>query len=447
MVESLRMSRRERERLVEFGAVSSGKQSLAEAARRLRLSYRQARRAFRRYRQDGDAGLLHRSRGRPSNRRVPQEVRQRGLELYRERLEGFGPTLAAEKLGSWGVSVGVETLRRWLIAESLWQAEGRTVRPRKARPRRKRFGEMLQLDGSFHDWFSRKDGSRDCLMVLIDDATNRRLSSLGEEETTADAMRLLGRWIERYGIPHSLYMDRKSVYATDREPTLDEQLADQTPLTAFGKSCQRLGIELIFARSPQAKGRVERSHAVYQDRLVKEIRLEGWQTLDQVNAQLSDFDEALNARFAVPALEPEDAHRRPAADFDLGAALVWEETRVVRGDWTLSYEKRWLQILGPGSQLPPVKSRVTVQKRLDGSLHLLFRGRELAFEELPEPPRKVLPPARVTRPQPLPHKPAADHPWRRSWSRSASKGSVVAPSSADASAAPAGLAPHPAYGS
>lgn len=445
MGECLRMSHRERDRMVEFAGVSSGKQSLAEAARRLGLSYRQARRAFRRYRQDGDAGLLHRGRGRPSNRRVPEEVRQRGLELYRESLDGFGPTLAAEKLGSWGVSVGVETLRRWLIAEGLWHAEGRAVRPRKARPRRKRFGEMLQLDGSFHDWFSREDGSRDCLMVLIDDATNRRLSSLGEEETTADAMRLLGRWIERYGIPHSLYTDRKSVYATDREPTVDEQLADEMPLTAFGKSCRRLGIELIFARSPQAKGRVERSHAVYQDRLVKEIRLEGWQTLAEVNAQLPDFDEALNTRFAVPALEPEDAHRRPAADFDLGSALVWEETRVVRGDWTLSYEKRCLQILGPASQLPPVKGRVTIQRRLDGSLHLLFRGRELAFEELPEPSRRVPPPAREARPKPLPHKPAPDHPWRRSWSRTQAQGSNSASSSG--LAAPAGLSPHPAYGS
>jgi hypothetical protein len=346
---------------------------------------------------------------------------QRCLALYKERLVGFGPTLAAEKLAQWGAGVDHETLRRWLVAAGLWQPQPRRVRHRRWRPRKERFGAMIQLDGSHHDWFERRDGTRCCLMSMIDDATGSRLSRLCEQETTADAMELLRCWIERHGIPLSLYVDRKSVYITDREPTLEEELAGQQPLTAFGKACGRLGIELIAASSPQAKGRVERSHGVYQDRLVKEIRLQGWSTLAEVNGHLEEFDDELNRRFAVAAVEGEDAHRPLEPGLDLSMVLVWEETRCVRNDWTLSYQNRWLQILGPKRQLPPAKARVTVQRRLDGSLHVFYRGQPLRFEELPRRPIRA-PRATTVASAPAPRppvRPAADHPWRRPWSRRA----------------------------
>lgn len=421
MGERLSMSSKERERLTELGRVSRKEQSLAAAARRLAMSYRQAKRLWRRYRALGDAGLVHAGRGRPSNRRKSQELRQRGLELYQTKLEGFGPTLAAEKLALWGVEVNHETLRRWLVAEGLWQAHPRRLQHRRWRPRKERFGEMIQLDGSHHDWFELRDGTHACLMSMIDDATGSRLSRLCEEETTADAMELLRCWIERYGIPRSLYVDRKNVYITGREPTIEEELAGERPLTAFGAACHRLGIELIPASSPQAKGRVERSHGVYQDRLVKEIRLEGWRSLAEVNAQLASFDEGLNQRFAVAAVSSEDAHRPAEPGLDLSTVLVWEETRCVRNDWTLSYQSRCLQIVGPKRHLPAAKARVTVQRRLDGSVHLFYRGQPLRFEELPQRPvRGPQPPlaASATAPRP-PVRPAADHPWRRPWSRRA----------------------------
>jgi transposase len=417
----LAMSEKERVRLVELAGVSRGEQSVAAASRRLGLSYRQTKRLWRRYRRLGDAGLVHANRGRPSNRRKSAELRQRCLELYQERLEGFGPTLAAEKLLEWGFSVNHETLRRWLVAAGLWQSRPRRARHRRWRPRKERFGELIQLDGSHHDWFELGDGTHACLMSMIDDATGVRLSRLFEEETTAGAMELLGCWIERYGIPRSLYVDRKSVYITGREPTIEEELAGQRPLTAFGAACHRLGIELIPASSPQAKGRVERSHGVYQDRLVKEIRLKGWRTLAEVNAQLASFDTGLNQRFAVAAGSAEDAHRPAGPELDLSTVLVWEETRCVRNDWTLSYQGRCLQIVGPKRHLPPAKARVTVQRRLDGSLHLFYRSQPLLFEELPQRPARALqPPAVAGAPSPRPPvRPAADHPWRRPWSRRA----------------------------
>jgi transposase len=418
MGEVLTMSEKDRSRLVELVGVSRGEQSLASASRRLGLSYRQMKRLWRRYRTEGDAGVRHASRGRASNRRKSPELRQRCLELYQERLEGFGPTLAAEKLSQWGVLVDHETLRRWLVTAGLWQSRPRRARHRRWRPRKERFGEMIQLDGSHHDWFERRDGTRACLLSMIDDATGVRLSRLSEQETTAGAMELLWCWIERYGIPRSLYVDRKSVYITERAPTIEEELAGELPLTAFGKACHRLGIELIAASSPQAKGRVERSHAVYQDRLVKEIRLQGWSTLEQVNAQLESFDEDLNVRFAVVAAESEDAHGPLAPGLDLSAVLVWEETRRVRNDWTLSYQNRWLQIVGPKRNLPAAKAQVTVQRRLDGALHLLYRGEELSYEELPQRPARATPPPQKAAPAARPAwRPAADHPWRRSWKR------------------------------
>jgi hypothetical protein len=408
MGSSLLMSGKERDRLVELARVKRGEQSLAEAGRRLSMSYRQVKRLWMRYRKRGAKGLVHRGRGQPSNARKDESIRARCLELYRGRLEGFGPTLAAEKLSEWVEPVSHDTVRRWLIAEGLWQARARRYRHRRWRARKAQFGEMVQLDGSHHDWFGR--GERCCLLSMIDDATATRLSRMSEQETTADALELLRHWILRYGIPGSLYVDRKSVYLTDRVPTLEEQLADEAPLTTFGKACKRLGIRVIPAASPQAKGRIERSHAVYQDRLVKEIRLQQWSSMAQVNADLEGFDDGLNRRFSVPAVNPADAHR-PLRE-DLSTILVWEEERAVRNDWTLSFKNQWLQLIGPKRWLPPPRQRVTLQRQLDGTLHAYYRGHELHFETLPHKPLPVpkpSPPAQTPKAAWIPPK---QHPWR-----------------------------------
>ena len=421
MGDRIAMSGKERERLVELAQVKRGEESLAEAGRRLGLSYRQAKRIWRRYRESGAAGLVHGGRGRSSNRGKEERFRQECVEEYRQKLEGFGPTLASEKLEKWGRPVDHETLRRWLVAAGLWQVRRRRQRHRRWRPRKEHFGEMVQLDGSFHDWFERRDGVRDCLLSMIDDATGVRMSGMKPEETTAGAMGLLWQWIVRHGIPRSLYVDRKTVYITDRKPTIEEELAGESPLTAFGQVCRKLGIEILAAHSPQAKGRIERSHGVYQDRLVKEIRLRGLRHRDEVNALLGEFDQDLNRRFAVAALSNEDFHRPVPRGIDLAGVFVWEQTRTVQHDWTVRFENRWYQILGPKRRLPPAKGKVVVQRRLDGSLHLLYRGRRVHHVELPQRPAAAPRPAtepQATKPR-QPWHPPADHPWRRPLTRRA----------------------------
>lgn len=415
MGEVIAMSQKERVRLVEMEMVAKGMESLGEAARRLGLSYRQAKRIWRRYREGGVSGLVHRSRGRPSNRRKEPALRQACLQMYRERLLGFGPTLAAEKLTELGVGVvDHETLRRWLVAEGLWERQRRRGPHRRWRERKAHFGELVQLDGSVHDWFG--NGSPCFLMNMVDDATGRTLALLCEHESTEAAMRLLWAWIARYGIPRALYTDWKSVYLTTREPTLEEELAGEVPRTAFGKVCAKLGIEIIPAASPQAKGRVERSHGVYQDRFIKELKLLGITEMGKANELLlGGFCEALNRKFAQEPAKREDWHRPVPQGMDLAEVFGWEETRVVNNDWTIRYHNRWFQITGPKGSLPPAKKNVTVRRRLDGSLALVYRGQPVDFVEIPGALPRAKAPVVVASSQRKPHRPAPDHPWRR-WS-------------------------------
>ena len=243
---------------------------------------------------EGDKGLIHRNRGRPSNRRKAPEVKEMALALYREQYWDFGPTLAAEKLVERdGYEVNHETLRRWLLAAGLWKRQRNRPKHRQWRERKAHFGELVQMDGSHHRWFSGQE-DKDCLMDMVDDATGRTLALMSEEETTVAAMRVLWAWVEKYGIPKALYVDWKNVYVTQREPTLEEQLSGELPLTQFGRACKKLGIEILPANSPQAKGRVERKHGVYQDRWVKELRLAGIRDIEGANQSLLGFTESLN---------------------------------------------------------------------------------------------------------------------------------------------------------
>ncbi len=410
----LTLSKKERERLVKFEEVKAGRLSLKRAAERLGMSYRQARRAYGRFRDQGAAGLVHRRRGQVSNRRRPQAFRDAVLARYRERYEGFGPTLAAEELAKDGLTVDHETLRRWLVDSGDWQKARRRRAHRTRRERRPRFGELVQLDGSHHAWFG-EGGRRYCLMNLVDDATGTTLSLMGEEETTELALRALWMWVERYGIPQALYTDKKSVYVAEREPTPEEQLAAKEPLTAFGQACAKLGIAIIPAHSPQAKGRVERNHGVYQDRLVKLLALEGITTVEGANAFLEGgFTDGLNAKFARPAADPADAHRPVPRGLDLADVLCFEQVRTVLNDWCVRHENRFYQILEDNRPLPKPQDKVVVRTRLDGTRQLLYRDKPLAFRLLEQPPAKQprasAPVAAPASPKP---KPAPDHPWRR----------------------------------
>jgi len=379
----LLMSKKERKRLRILERVKVGAMSLKEAAVGMGLSYRQAIRINARYEQHGAAGLVHRSRGRLSNRRIDPAIKESILKRYEERYEGFGPTFAMEKLREEGYEIHEETLRLWLLGAGLWQRHRKRSGYRQRREPKRRFGEMVQLDGSHHRWFEDRAEGTSCLMSMVDDATKTTLALMDEQESTEAAMRLLWSWIERYGMPMSLYCDRKNVYITEREPTLEEQLEGVEPLTAFGKACEKLGIEIITAYSPQAKGRVERRHGVFQDRFVKELRLQDICGIDMANDVLEHgFLEDLNHRFTIPPIDPQDAHVKLLKRVDLRAIFCFQRIRTVSNDWVVRYDNRYFQLLEDRRKDIRPKTKVTVSQWLDGSVHILHQKKEVPYEEI-----------------------------------------------------------------
>ena len=260
------MSEEEVRRAGVLKRVKSGELKQVEAAEMLGLSYRQAKRLYRRYLTEGAKGLVHRSAGRRSNRGRPEKERRQILGLVRKHYSGgpgerFGPTLAAEHLEEdHGITVDAETLRRWMLAEGLWTRERKRKAYRQRRVRRAHFGELVQMDGSFEAWLEER-GPRGCLIHMVDDATSRSLAKFDREETTWGVADTLWAWVKEYGIPRALYVDWKSVYQS--APTARQKQEGSVPISQFGRMCRKLGIELIGANSPQAKGRVERGHGTH----------------------------------------------------------------------------------------------------------------------------------------------------------------------------------------
>ena len=408
------MSKKELLRKSVVERLACGELLQVEAASLLGISVRQIKRIYHRYRQEGDAGLIHRSRARQSSGRAkPSELRKRILERYAEIYQGLGPTLAAEKLAQEGLEIDHETLRRWLIAEGWWQRHRKRGQHRQRRPPKEHFGELVQVDGSHHAWYG-PEQPHACLMSMVDDATGLSMTLMAEQETTEAAMMLLRRWLERHGVPKALYTDRKNVYITERPPTLKEQLAGEEPMTAFGKACKKLGILIIPANSPQAKGRVERKHAVYQDRLCHELRLRNITTIEETNRLLhEEFDEHLNQKFTRCPRSKRDFHRLLSPRTDLRDIFCHECTRVLANDWTVAYNGMTLQVLKLNHPLPKPKTTITVRQWLDGTIRLLYRDHPLVFDMLPKPPPRLqYQPAPPKQPR-KPAKPRHDHPWRR----------------------------------
>ena len=276
----------------------------------LGLSERQVRRLVKVVREEGDCGIIHKSRGRPSNRRISDELRGRALSLYKERYSDFGPTLATEKLSELdGIEISDETLRKWLIAEGFWKKRRKRSIYRQWRPRKECFGEMVQLDGSHHDWLEGR-GSRLVLMAYIDDATNTTYAMFYDYEGTIPAMDSFRGYVKMYGLPISVYLDRHTTYKSSKKLTEWEEVAGIESLSQFERALKELGVEVIHAMSPQAKGRVERLFGVLQDRLVKEMRLRGIKTKDEANAFLEEYLSRHNERFRVCPANEADAHVR-----------------------------------------------------------------------------------------------------------------------------------------
>jgi len=409
-METLTMSRKERDRLTIMVGIKRKELTLVAAGELMTISYRQARRVWRRYQSEGDAGLVHRLRGRPSLRRLAPELRQRVLARYEERYGDFGPTLAAEYLAADGLPVDHETLRRWLLAEGKRTVRRRRQAHRQWRERKACFGQMVQLDGSHHDWFEGRRATA-VLMVMVDDATNRVWAQFFAQETTRASYDLLEGWVRHHGLPRSLYVDRDSIYRCEGVASIADQLAGKEPQTQFGRAMETLAVELILANSPQAKGRVERMNGVLQDRLVKALRLAGISDLESANRFLAEeFLPAFQRRFHRPAASPADVHG--AVPRKLDEVLSWEVQRVVQRDWTVVSGGRWYQLDRQHEALSLVRRKVIVRTLRDGRVQLEYRGTKLRWRELPARPVRQQPKAVTVKP-PAVKSPAANHPWRR----------------------------------
>src|SRR3974390_1781192 len=405
-METLKMSQKERVRLSVMKQVQEDELKLIEASEVLGLSYRQAKRVWRRYQLQGDSGLPHAARGRPGKRAKPAELRARILARYEERYPDFGPTLAAEYLAEEGLKVDHEKLRRWLLAQDKPRMRRRRQRHRQWRERKPCFGAMVQLDGSHHDWFEGRS-YRYVLMVMVDDATNRVWAQFFEEETTHASYDILEGWVRRWGLPQSLYVDRDSIYRAEGVGSLAEQLAGRQPQTQFGRAMEQLGVELILANSPQAKGRVERMNGTLQDRLVKALRLAGISDIAKANEFLAkEFLSGFNRKFEVEPARQADAHR--GVPRELNQVLSWEEERVVQKDWTVVCKGQWYQLDRRHESLSLAGKKVIVRTLRDGTVQLERQRLKLRFQGLSDRPRRVVEQPVVSKVVEAPAKPAQE---------------------------------------
>jgi transposase len=416
------MSRNELKRAGVLARVSAETLTLGSAATLMAVSYRQAKRLYRRYRRDGAAGLKHQSAGRASQHAIAGKIRERVLALVREKYSGgvderFGPTLAAEHLASEDqVTVDHETLRRWMLTAGLWSRARKRGPHRRRRERKAHFGELVQMDGSFHPWFEAR-GPQSCLLTLVDDATGHTLGQFGAQETIWAAVGVLRAWIERYGIPQALYTDWKNVYV--RVPNAEERDTGTEPLTQFGRMCATLGIRIIPASSPQAKGRIERNHGTQQDRLVKKLRRQGIAAIETANTFLETAYWAdHNRRFAQAPASSDDFHVAKPRGLRLDTVFRLDATRTVSNDWVVRYDNRLFQ-LERQSRQAPARSTVRVCEDAAGGVEIRYRDQVVRATEI-IPGAAAAPP--VSAPSPrvkaraavrTARRPSADHPWRR----------------------------------
>jgi hypothetical protein len=416
MEDKLTMSNRDIDKLKVIHNVLNGHLTWNQAGEQLDLSRRQIGYLVARVRVEGNRGIIHRLCGRPSNHQVDATVLEQALSaLHDSRYDGFGPTLANEKLEAlYGIKLSTSALRKVLLQTELWTSRKYALKHRAWRERRSCVGELVQLDGSDHDWFEGR-GPRCVLILYIDDATGRLL--YGEFVDVEDTLTLLattGAYLTRHGRPIAFYVDKDSIYKVNRQATLEEELQDLSPITQFTRAMTDLGIEVICANSPQAKGRVERSFGTHQDRLVKELRLAGISDKETANRFFwNTYLPAHNQRFAVPPANTTDAHRPLLKTHRLEEILSVRAPRTLATDYTLRCQNRFFQLLPDQPVRVRPEATIFVETRLDGSTHLRFKQHYLNFKPLAQRPTK---PLALPNPRPPSHRssiPAPDHPWRR----------------------------------
>jgi transposase len=392
MEKLLTMSIKEIERLKVIQRKEAGEITVNDMAEILQISQRQTYRILARYRQEGSDGLIHRLRGKGSNRGYSKDIQKQVVLLYKERYWDYEPTLFSERLlENHQLDISRQTLSRWLWKEGVWTGKRKKRPHRKKRERREAIGSLIQFDGSHHCWFEER-GKSCCLLVAIDDASGKVMLRFAKEEDTESVLEFWMLYIQRYGIPQEIYTDGGSVYFDPRNPKR---------LTQFGRSLDALNIGHIHAYSPQAKGRVERSNRTHQDRLLKALRENNISTIEEANRFLDEvYCNSHNNRFAqIEGLS--DIHR-PADDIDLKNIFCWEETRKVYNDYTITLNSSFIQLLRSETPLPPPGSTVLVKQWLDGSLHLFWRQQELTYsicKTRPKNKKKI-------------NIPAKNHPWR-----------------------------------
>jgi len=397
------MSQRELKRLHVIHKAIEKAVKQTEAAGILSLSDRQIRRIIKRVRDEGDGGVIHKSRGKPSNRRLPKRIKGKTIELYRKKYGGFGPTLASEKLLEIdGIPVNDETLRKWLIESGDWKKVRKGRIHRQWRERKSHFGEMIQIDGSHHDWFEGR-GPKCVLMGYIDDATGKVFARFYEYEGTIPAMDSFKRYTKKYGIPVKAYLDKHTTYKSPAKPSLKD---DSEPLSQFQRAMKELGVEVIHAHSPQAKGRIERLFRTFQDRVVKEMRLRGIKTVEEANKFLSEYLQLYNRKFAVKPKDKADLHRDILKGLNLDRILCIKTDRTLRNDFTITHDKKLYQITDN------IKAeKVTVEERIDGTMMITHNDTFLKFKEITARPEKQKKP-RILKKK-IQYKPPADHPWKK----------------------------------
>jgi transposase-like protein len=326
--------------------------------------------------------------------------------------EPFGPTLAAEHLAEEdGIVLDHETLRRWMLEQGLWSRRRQRKKHCQRRERKPHFGELVQLDGSFHDWLEGR-GPRGCLMNMVDDATGTTEARLGKEETIWAAVGVLRAWIENYGVPRALYTDWKNVYK--RKATSGEQLRGEVGVTQFGRMCEKLGIRIIAASSPQAKGRVERNHGTHQDRLIKKMRRKQIASYQAANQYLQqEYLPEHNRRFAGEAAQGEDYHGRKPKARELEEIFRLETERRISNDWVIRHEGRWMQLHPRQRRYGPTQSKALVCESEQGTIQVYYRGERIAFSEMKEPTQKAVAPRRPAIRAMMTNRPAREHPWRQ----------------------------------
>jgi transposase len=412
----LTMSVQEINRMEIMQRLAEKRLSQREAAKMLGISVRQVKRIYKVYRKEGVKGLVSKKRGRASNNRLQTEVCQKVLDMLQGKYRGFGPTLAHEKLVEVeGVKISVESIRKIMITEGLWKEKrGRKIVVHPMRERRACFGELVQIDGSPEKWFEERAPA--CtLLVFVDDATGKLGQLLFvERESFFSYGAATAAYVQRYGKPIAFYSDKLGVFRVNIP-----NCGTGDNLTQFGRAMKELDIEIICANTPQAKGRVERANQTLQDRLVKEMRLRGISSIEDGNAFLPEFIADYNRRFAVEPRSQHDAHRPLNPIENLATILTWQEPRVLSKNLTLQFYKVVYQIQTdrPGYALR--NAAVTVCQSAQGEITILYKGSPLDYTIFHKQPKQAEIVASkdiafALPPQPKPHIPAPDHPWRHS---------------------------------